>query len=78
MNSFVSTHLKDADKVWLLNDTAFPEKKIVAFLKIKRIPLPMQEGIRFPLPCETEINYEAAGAQKSWFWVKDRLDTLNR
>ena len=28
----------------------------------------MQEGIRFPLPCETEINYGAAGAQKIMVW----------
>ena len=69
MSAFVRAHLKNADKVWLLNDTAFPGNKIVAYLKAKRVPFYlMQEGIRFPLPGETESNYGAAGAEKIMVW----------
>ena len=49
MNSFVSTHLKDADKVWLLNDTAFPEKDCGLFENQTNSFLPDARGNPFSI-----------------------------
>lgn len=69
MSAFVKTHLKEADRVWLLNDTAFPGNKITSGLKKRKTPFYlMQEGIRFPLPGESESSYGSGGAKKVMVW----------
>lgn len=71
LKTFVRKHLTKADKVWILNDTAFPGDKIAA--KLTRLGIPfylMQEGIRFPLPGEAKSSYGANGAKKVMVWGK--------
>ncbi|KYG82867.1 hypothetical protein [Roseivirga echinicomitans] len=69
LRPFIKKSLSGFDKVLLMNDTAFPGDKICGWLKHKSIPFYLlQEGIRFPLPNETEIKYGANGAEKVMVW----------
>jgi len=71
LKPFIKASLKDVDKVLLLNDAAFPGDRICRWLKGKKIPFYlMQEGIRFPLPAETEVKYGGGGAEKVLSWGK--------
>ncbi len=68
---FIKTAIKGVDKVILMNDAAFPGDKISNFLKRKGISFYLiQEGIRFPLPNETEVKYGGNGASKVFAWGK--------
>tara|TARA_R110001592_G_scaffold214649_2_gene467612 strand:+ start:783 stop:1895 length:1113 start_codon:yes stop_codon:yes gene_type:complete len=66
---FIKESLLGFDRVLLMNDAAFPGDKICKWLKNKSIPFYLlQEGIRFPLPNETEVKYGANGAKKVMVW----------
>lgn len=53
----------------LPNDSAFPYDRIVSLLRRRGIPFVLvQEGIRFPLPAETESRYGLNGAQALAVW----------
>lgn len=58
------------DLVVLPNDSAFPYNRIVRQLKARQIPFVLlQEGIRFPMPAEREVEvYGAGGATAVAAW----------
>lgn len=65
----ILSHLKKYDRIVLMNDTAFPYNKISSALKRIKIPFfLLQEGIRFPLPAESESKYGGSGADKIMVW----------
>ncbi|KOF03282.1 hypothetical protein OB69_08285 [Roseivirga seohaensis subsp. aquiponti] len=69
LKPFIKKSLLGFDKVLLMNDAAFPGDKICTWLKANSIPFYLlQEGIRFPLPNETETKYGANGAEKVMAW----------
>ncbi|MCE7995995.1 MAG: hypothetical protein HEP71_28705 [Roseivirga sp.] len=71
LRPFIKSAFRGADKVLLMNDGAFPGNKICAWLKKKKIPFYLlQEGIRFPLPNQSEGKYGGAGAEKVLTWGK--------
>lgn len=71
LKPFVEKAFKGVDKVLLLNDAAFPGDKIANWLTKKNIPFYLlQEGIRFPLPNESEVKYGGNGAEKVLSWGK--------
>ncbi|WP_420386075.1 hypothetical protein [Roseivirga sp.] len=52
-----------------MNDAAFPGNKIVSWLNKRKIPFCLlQEGIRFPLPGESESSYGSNGAKRLFAW----------
>lgn len=69
LKPFVRANLKEVDKVLLMNDAAFPGDRICQWLKQHEIPFfLLQEGIRFPLPNESESKYGGNGAEKIFAW----------
>jgi len=69
LKPFITSSLKAADVVLLMNDTAFPGDRISSHLISRKIPFClMQEGIRFPLPGEGGSSYGSAGASKLFVW----------
>ena len=69
LKPFISKTLKGYDNVLLLNDAAFPGDRICGWLKSKQIPFTLlQEGIRFPLPGESEVKYGGNGARSVMVW----------
>ena len=69
LKPFIKKNLAGFDKVLLMNDAAFPGDQICSWLKHKSIPFYLlQEGIRFPLPNETDLKYGANGAKKVMVW----------
>lgn len=66
---FVARAIKSADRILLMNDTAYPGDKIASLLNQKEIPFYLlQEGIRFPLPGEGKSSYGSNGATKLFTW----------
>ena len=52
-----------------MNDSAFPGDRITNLLRKRAISFDLlQEGIRFPLPNESETKYGGAGARKIYVW----------
>lgn len=71
LKPFIKRSFRGADKVLLMNDAAFPGDRICKWLNSKSIPFYlMQEGIRFPLPAESEVKYGGGGARKVLAWGK--------
>lgn len=71
LKPFIKEAFKGVDKVLLMNDAAFPGNYICKWLRHNNIPFYlMQEGIRFPLPAETEVKYGGGGAEKVFSWGK--------
>ena len=69
LKPFIKKSLMGFDRVLLMNDAAFPGDKICNWLKANSIPFYLlQEGIRFPLPNETDTKYGANGAEKVLAW----------
>ncbi|GAB5522317.1 MAG: hypothetical protein Roseis2KO_01890 [Roseivirga sp.] len=69
LRPFVKKAFKGVDKVLLMNDGAFPGNKICSWLKKQKIPFSLlQEGIRFPLPNQSDSKYGGAGAEKVLAW----------
>lgn len=69
LKPFISKALTGADKVLILNDAAFPGDRICNWLRNHRIPFYLlQEGIRFPLPSESEVKYGEGGATRLLTW----------
>ena len=66
---FIKKAINGLDLVLLMNDAAFPGDRIVYVLKRRKIPFDLlQEGIRFPLPNESDSHYGGAGARKIYAW----------
>lgn len=69
LRKFIARSVKGVDRVLLMNDAAFPGDMICELLRSRRIPFYLlQEGIRFPLPNETESRYGGNGATKVLSW----------
>lgn len=78
LRKFVVQSLKGVDQVILLNDAAFPGDMICELLTSRKIPFYlMQEGIRFPLPVETESQYGGNGAAKVLSWGEHSAEHFN-
>lgn len=67
----VKKWLEGTDLIILLNDTAYPGYKIVRYAKSVGIKtFLLQEGIRFPLPVETNKKYGNSGVSHLITWGK--------
>ena len=79
LRGFIARSVKGVDRVLLLNDAAFPGNMICEHLNGKGIPFYlMQEGIRFPLPVETESQYGGNGAVKILSWGNHSVSHFNK
>lgn len=72
----IRRRLDDASGIAVLpNDSAFPYDRIVALLHRRKLPyLLLQEGIRFPLPGETDSRYGLGGAAALAVWGRSSAD----
>ena len=69
LKPFITKVMSEVDKVLLMNDAAYPGDHICKWLKGQKIPFYLlQEGVRFPLPTETEVKYGGNGAKKLLAW----------
>jgi len=72
--------LRGARVVVIPNDTAYPYRELVVFLKARRVPYALlQEGIRFPLPNETtKDRYGCSGATAVCTWGEGSAEHFQR
>jgi hypothetical protein len=72
---FIKRHIHAADVVLHFNDVAFPGNYITNWLKKRGVKQAMlQEGIRFPLPNESESKYASCGADMIFCWGEFSLN----
>lgn len=72
--------LRGARVVMIPNDAAYPYRELIAALKLCRIPFALlQEGIRFPLPNETDDDrYGRSGANAVCTWGEGSAEHFRR